>query len=237
MDNSLKIFINNYDILKKVFFLGFVSVTLLFCILNLKNIFADDFMGKILDNPKWARAESIINVNGRKYGEIALKEELNNLRHVRDMKERSGAEVPKELKEQINALEGALEKHQAKVVETGATGDFVQVPAGDGWGRLSGVMIDRGIYNDLTVLRGSLKWKKKTAKPGDSLSPGERVGNMLVSFTNTFKWAKVPANVPTVARNIISTHQQLWHAGIGLKRQVELFPSTIKEMKAGGKIY
>ena len=42
MDNSLKIFINNYDILKKVFFLGFVSVTLLFCILNLKNIFADE---------------------------------------------------------------------------------------------------------------------------------------------------------------------------------------------------
>ena len=42
MDNSLKIFINNYDILKKVFFLGFVSVTLLFCILNIKNIFADE---------------------------------------------------------------------------------------------------------------------------------------------------------------------------------------------------
>ena len=42
MDNSLKIFINYYDILKKVFFLGFVSVTLLFCILNIKSIFADE---------------------------------------------------------------------------------------------------------------------------------------------------------------------------------------------------
>ncbi len=42
MDNSLKIFINYYDILKKVFFLGFVLVTLLFWILNINSIFADE---------------------------------------------------------------------------------------------------------------------------------------------------------------------------------------------------
>ncbi|MQF97662.1 MAG: hypothetical protein FI682_05370 [SAR202 cluster bacterium] len=48
MDNSLKIFINYYDILKKVFFLGFVSVTLLFCILNIKTIFADENTDKTI---------------------------------------------------------------------------------------------------------------------------------------------------------------------------------------------
>ena len=197
-------------------------------------------MSKILENTNWARAESIINVNGRKYGETALKGELNNLRHVRDMKERSGAEVPKELKEQINALEGALEKHQAKVVETGVSGDFVRINSKDhgyGWGRLEGVMIDRGILQDLQVLRGDFKVLKKTAKPGETLGYGEKLTNGLISFTNTFKFAKVPANIPTVARNVISTSQQLWHAGIGLKRQFELMPSTIKEMTSNGKIY
>ena len=48
MDNSLKIFINYYDILKKVFFLGFVLVTLLFWILNIKSIFADENTDKTI---------------------------------------------------------------------------------------------------------------------------------------------------------------------------------------------
>ena len=42
MNNSLKIFINYYDILSKIFFLGLVFFAILFYILNTSHIFAEE---------------------------------------------------------------------------------------------------------------------------------------------------------------------------------------------------
>ena len=42
MNNSLKIYINYYDILSKIFFLGLVFFAILFYILNTSQIFAEE---------------------------------------------------------------------------------------------------------------------------------------------------------------------------------------------------
>ena len=198
---------------------------------ELSDIFTADFMQKILENPEWAIQSTVIKIKGRSYGSNALLSELNALEALKGQKGKEGL-VP-EMEARRVAIKKALEKFDKESLSPDIqaqieSGNYVQVGGklDPGWGALDGAYIERGIVQDFKLMRGDFAFKPKNWM------------QKAWKFTaTTFKVAKVPLNVPTMARNLTSTGMQLAVTGTGYIRQLRLMPEAISSLTKRDKTY
>ena len=190
---------------------------------SLTDVFANDLMQAALNNPKWVAKGSFIELkNGIKYGEGYLRElQLNTGEFIRSEK-RKGRKVSKETQSMYDEITSALEKYDKNppIIDR----KRFQEARGPEHGILQGAYVDKGILSDLEILRGKdvdYKGSSKILKFGYETLRG---------INTLFKTAKVPLNIPTVAKNTISATLQTTMSGTGPVRQLQLAPKVIKSI-------
>ena len=102
--------------------------------------------------------------------------------------------------------------------------EFIRA-GGDEWGALNGLHINKVVYDDLKYLLGM------------STQDYGKFAKAIFDATAFFKLLKVPLNIPTVIRNLVSNHFQMAMSGIPLHKTTGIWLEGLKDMRAGGQYY
>ena len=157
---------------------------------GLQNIAAIDRFLKIVSKPEFIYEPSLVEVEGKKLGLFALKEELDTQRKVYE------AMPNKDTKSRLNLLEDAY--NEATEMSQNFPSDYEQIPDTKRFGSLRGVIIRKEIYRDIMPLFATDELKGVAGKTVNVLSKGVSGGMTL------FKLSKVVFNLPAYPRNGIS---------------------------------
>ena len=194
----------------------------------------DDMLHDISENPDWALPESFIEwsppgLRGtRKVTPFWLKAEAQALRDRARRVDAPQGEAMRALAEEMDELAelGFAQFSQGGKYET-IPEDFRQLPDSPRYGDLRGMYVQRDIWADIM---GSHRTIVGEETKFDKLGEASRV------YTAFWKMAKVPLNIPTVARNF-GSNMILMHMAGDVRNPPLRMIQALWQIRHNGKYY
>ena len=181
-----------------------------------------DYMKKIADNPEWTWSESVIKIEGEgTFGIGKLAEEVKIAAEV-VLSQPKNARARARYTKLNKALADAVKKTE-NIPE-----DFEQLPVSKAYGELSGAFVRKEISKDIRPIFDSIR------------DAGRGYGAVISAIeqgTTLFKIAKVPLNIPTATRNVISNIIQNNMRGRNLTQIPNDMRLAAKSMKNKDKFF
>lgn len=194
-----------------------------------------EFLAGLAGNNKWVpRQATMVFVNPVTGTKTRATPQffLQEAKTLRDVAER---ESDPAVRAQTRQVADAMDKQSKSAIGSAASIDadtYRQLEDSPRYGALRGLWVHKDIYNDIVNSGLSSDPTDPTflQKWLGSRGPGAKV-------TAVFKTAKVPLNVPSVIRNLVTGLVQLQNSGVPLARLPDLAVKAILEIKRKGSYY
>ena len=190
----------------------------------LRNVGTIDMMNEVIKNPEWVWPGTVVPFEGRNIGIGTLAEELQIQRKI----VKTAPNVP-EAQSRLKVLEDLMDK--AEEAASLAPEDFKKMPTSSSFGPLAGAFVRKEIYADLVPMDAGMQNVKDFST---TLYYLQKANEKSMSV---YKVAHTAANIPTVARNVVSNVVQLNMSGIPLWEVPVYMYKALRSALAGDKLY
>ena len=191
---------------------------------SLKDIGMTDMMNKVVAKPEWVWPGTVVKFEGRQIGVGKLFKELEFQRRV----VRQAPNVP-EAQARLKTLEDLADT--AKRAAEKVPEDFKQMPPSESFGPLASSFVRKEIYNDLVPMFLGFEHWKDTSKTLYYLAKANQ------KMMTAYKVTHTALNIPTGARNAVSSIIQINMSGIPIWEFPGWMMKTARSIRSGDQNY